>query len=203
MAVSPAFSGFFFCFAAMVLLLFVSVSAPTWNSIYFLRVNAISAPATQLRFGIFGTCVTGKGCSSATLGYPLTLSGLGNNTNYGNTALHNLTKALIVHPIAGALALLAMVWGFLGVCAASRACTILMSITAFFALLGSLLALGIDLALWIIMRDRYNNAGFHSVLGNAIWLTLGATVALILGTCTAACGSCGRFATGRMGGEKY
>ncbi len=91
----------------------------------------------------------------------------------------------------------------LGVCLASRACTILMSITAFFALLGALLALAIDLALWIIIRNRVRAAGFIASLGNANWLTVGAVAALILGTCTAACGSCGRFATGRMGGEKY
>jgi hypothetical protein len=203
MAISPAFTGLFFCFAAMVLLLFVSVSAPTWSDVYFLRVNAPATPSTQLRYGIFGYCVTGKGCSAATFGYPLSLAGLGNNQTFGTTGLHNLTKALIVHPIAGALALLAVIWGMLGVCAASRACTILMSITAFFALLGALVAFAIDLALWIIMRDDVQNAGYSATLGNAIWLTLGAFVALILGTCTAACGSCGRFATGRMGGEKY
>ncbi len=50
------------------------------------------------------------------------------------------------------------------------------------------------------LKPRFD---FFFQQGNAIWLTLGATVALILGTCTAACGSCGRFATGRMGGEKY
>jgi len=188
----------------MVLLLFVSVSAPSWGSIYFLKVHAATTSTPEQRFGIFGYCVTGgAGCSAATFGYPLTLSGLGNDHNFGNTALHNLTKALIVHPIAGALSLLAMIWGFLGVCVASRACTILMSITAFFALLGALLALAIDLALWIIMRNRTQDAGYYAALGNANWLTVGAVAALILGTCTAACGALSPRFGGRMAGEKY
>jgi hypothetical protein len=62
----------------MVLLLFVSVSAPSWGSIYFLKVHAADAVTPEQRFGIFGYCLTGGGgCSSATFGYPLTLQGLG------------------------------------------------------------------------------------------------------------------------------
>ncbi len=63
-------------FAAMVLLLFVSVSAPTWNRIFFLEVRNA---ANYVRYGIFGYC-TNNGCSSHTFGYPLTLNALGNNT---------------------------------------------------------------------------------------------------------------------------
>lgn len=96
-----------------------------------------------------------------------------------------------------------------------------MSLTAFIGLLAALVALAIDLALWIIVRNRLQDRGYDADLvrllfpilsipsadplfqGNALWITVGACAALILGTCTAACGSCGRFATGRMGGEKY
>lgn len=198
---SPAFLGFFFCFAAMVLLLFVSVSAPTWNKIYFLEAkNGVN----YIRYGIFGYC-TNNGCSAHSLGYDLTLDPIGVNYSYTSTVLHNLTKAMILHPIAGALALLAMFWGFLGVMLASRVCTILMALTAFIALLASLIVFAFDLALWIIIRNKFNKngEGASASLGNANWLTVGACAALILGTCTAALGSCGRFARGRMAGEKY
>lgn len=78
-----------------------------------------------------------------------------------------------------------------------------MALTAFLAFLATIVAFAIDLALWIIIRQRMRQRGYSADLGNANWLTVGALVSLILGTFTAACGSCGRFATGRMGGEKY
>jgi len=205
MAISPAFTGFFWCFAALVLLLFVSVSCPTWRDIYFLKATAMGK---ELRWGLFGSCyqtIAGGAytCTKHTFGYNLDLTSIGVNANYSTTTLHEITRALIVHPIAGALALGAVIWGLLGVCAASRFCTVMMSLTAFLALVGALLALALDLALWLIVRKDLDNAGYSGTLGNAIWMTVGACAALVLGTCTAACGSCGRFATGRMGGEKY
>ena len=53
---SPAVPGLFFCFAAAVLLIFVSVSAPTWESISFLNVDT---GGTELHFGVFGYTGTG------------------------------------------------------------------------------------------------------------------------------------------------
>jgi len=204
MAISPAFTGFFWCFAAMVLLLFVSVSAPTWHDIYFLGAWS-SSKSTEIRYGIFGYCVVGGsgGCSKHSLGYDITLSPIGVDYSAETGILKNFTKVMVLHPIAGALALLSVLWGFLGVCMASRACTILMSLTAFLALLATLVVFAIDLILWLIVRSRIRDHGYHAGLGNANWLTAAAAGALILGACTAACGSCGRFATGRMGGEKY
>merc|ERR1712110_767933 len=51
MPAGAALPGLFFAFAAMVLLVFASVSAPVWNSISFL--NAGSGPSA-IRFGVFG-----------------------------------------------------------------------------------------------------------------------------------------------------
>lgn len=51
-----------------------------------------------------------------------------------------------------------------GVALASRTCTILMSLTAFLALLASLVALALDLALWIIIRNRIRDRGFEAEL---------------------------------------
>ena len=56
---------FFFCFAAMVLLIFVSVSSPVWENIYFLTATVTD----EIRYGIWGYCITGGECSKATLGY--------------------------------------------------------------------------------------------------------------------------------------
>ena len=51
MAASAALPGLFFCFAACVLLIFVSVSPPTWESVYFLNAGT---GAGRIRFGVFG-----------------------------------------------------------------------------------------------------------------------------------------------------
>ena len=53
---SPAVPGLFFCFAAAVLLVFVSVSAPTWESISFLNVHNGDR---VIHFGVFGYTGTG------------------------------------------------------------------------------------------------------------------------------------------------
>lgn len=47
MAAGPALPGLFLVFAAMVLLIFVCVSTPTWNAISFLNVGSV-------RYGVFG-----------------------------------------------------------------------------------------------------------------------------------------------------
>ena len=69
MAAGAALPGLFFCFAACVLLVFVSVSPPTWDSVYFLNTGT---GAGRIRFGVFG--YTG---SSTSVGYyfPAPLNG--------------------------------------------------------------------------------------------------------------------------------
>jgi len=118
-------------------------------------------------------------------------------------ALQRLTNALILHPIAGGVALLALVFGFIGVCAASRVSTILMAFFAAIAALASLVIFVIDMVLWILVRNRVRDAGGAAELGNCNWFTVGAVVALFLSMCTSFCGAFGRFASGRAAGEKY
>ena len=48
---SPAVPGLLFCFAAAVLLVFVSVSAPTWERISFLDVHTLGR---TIHYGVFG-----------------------------------------------------------------------------------------------------------------------------------------------------
>ncbi|GJJ13590.1 putative secondary metabolism biosyntheticenzyme [Clathrus columnatus] len=166
---SPAAPGLFFAFAAMVLLIFVSVSVPTWNAIYFLRVFT---EGHDIRFGIFG--FTGSGRS---VGYTFDPSIVGlSNTNLNNTVIRGLTSALILHPIGAALAALAVLFGLCGA-AYSRVGTIFMTLTTTIAALVTLVAFIIDMVLWGIARERIRHdgpAGTTATLGNANWLTLAA-----------------------------
>ncbi|KAF8919506.1 hypothetical protein CPB85DRAFT_811378 [Mucidula mucida] len=93
MAASPALPGLLLCFAATVLLIFVCVSSPTWEKISFLNVG-------PTHYGVFG--FTG---SSTGIGYKFQANQLGLNSdsrldNINTSVINNLTKTLILHPIA-------------------------------------------------------------------------------------------------------
>lgn len=185
--------------AAMILLLFASVSPPAWESVYFLKA---SVGGSTTVFGVLGQCVKGGSCTSKHVGYDLTLNGA-SNVNINSTVLHNLTFALIIHPIAGFFAFVAVVFGLVGLAAASRVATIFMAIFVFFAGFLALVVFVIDMVLWNVVKDRIIDAGNTATLGNANWFTVGAVAASLLSVCTSCCGAFGRFATGRSAGEKY
>ncbi|KAF9462289.1 hypothetical protein BDZ94DRAFT_1261529 [Collybia nuda] len=165
----------------MVLLIFVCVSVPTWNAISFLNVGV---GANQIRYGVFG--FTGSGIG---IGYDFQGGG---STDLNTTVMHNLTKTLILHPIAAGLAGLAFLFGL---CGASyhRVGTILMTLLSGVAALATLLAFVIDMVLFGITRNRLRGQGMPAQYGNANWMVLGALVALLLGFCASACGVFGRY----------
>ncbi|WVR09590.1 hypothetical protein IAU60_006661 [Kwoniella sp. DSM 27419] len=196
--VSPAFPGMFFCFCAVALLVFASVSPPAWDKVDFLHVNTT---AGRIVYGVFGYCVEGGQCSRRSIGYGLNAAGIDTSGLPG--VLHNLTYTLILHPIAGGFAFFALVFGLIGTAAASRVATIFMAILASIGALITLVIFVIDMVLWNVLKNRLQDQGYSAGLGNANWLTVGALGALLLAMCTSTCGACGRFASGRNAGEKY
>ncbi|KAK0448340.1 pali-domain-containing protein [Desarmillaria tabescens] len=183
MPASAAIPGLFCCFAATVLLVFVSVSTPTWNSVYFLHAG-VGSSAT--RFGVFGS--TG---SSITIGYKFEAAGF-NSSSLNTSVIYNLTKTLILHPIAAGLAGLAFLFGLCGA-GYHRAGTVFMSLLAALATLVTLVAWVIDMVLFGIARNNFRDQNFDSQYGNACWLTLGALIALLLAFCASACGVFGNY----------
>ncbi|KAK1217498.1 hypothetical protein PQX77_019849 [Marasmius sp. AFHP31] len=175
MAASPALPGLFLCFAAAVLLIFASVSAPTWNAVYFLQGG-------EVRYGIFG--FTG---SDTSIGYWF----MGPDA-VNSRAMHNLTFALILHPIAAGLAGLAVLFGICGA-GYHRAGTVLMTLLSGLATIITLIVWVLDMVLFGITRNRFRDNGIPAQYGNANWLVLGALVALLLGFCSSACGIFGSY----------
>jgi len=175
---SPAVPGLFFCIAATVLLIFVSVSVPTWNSIYFLRV---SFGGLHYRFGVLGYTGT-----KAHIGYhfPITTGDLSH--------LHTLTCTLILHPIAAGLSGLAVLFGLCGA-EYHRSGTVLMALSSSLAALVTLVAFILDITLFSIARHEFRKFGWSAQFGNALWLTLGALGALALGFCTSTFGIFGAY----------
>ncbi|CAE6339881.1 unnamed protein product [Rhizoctonia solani] len=186
---SPALPGLFFCFAACVLLVIVTVSAPIWNDVSFLNA---SVAGREIHFGVFG--YTG---SERRLGYEIDPAILGLNTdNLNTTTIRNLTYIMVLHPVAAGLAGLAVIFGLCGA-AYSRVGTIFMSLAAALATICTLIVFVIDMVLWGIARNRIRDEGASANYGNANWMVAGALAALLLGFCSAALGSCGRFSRRR------
>jgi hypothetical protein len=184
--VSPALPGLFCCFAAFVLLVFACVSGNVWGSISFLNATV---NGRLIHFGVFGYTGIGK----AVVGYNIQDAvGSFPDSTLDTKALYDLTVALILHPIAAVFALVACLFGLCGA-GFSRIGTILMSLSAALATLITLVIWVIDMSLWGIVRNRIRNhgpPGSTANYGNANWLVLGALIALLLGFCTAAFGSC-------------
>ncbi|KAG8946007.1 hypothetical protein FRC04_012126 [Tulasnella sp. 424] len=179
--------GLFFCFAALVLLVFATVSAPIWDSISFLNTNI---GGREIHFGVFG--YTG---SARHLGYAINQLDTRNNL-FNSTVVHNLTYVLVLHPIAAGLAFLAVVFGLCGA-ASHRVGTIIMSVAAALATILTLVVWVIDMVLFGILRNKLRGQGYPAQYGNANWLVLGALIALLLGTCTSFFGIFGSYRTKR------
>jgi len=182
---SPAVPGLFFCFAAMVLLIFASVSVPIWDKVTFLNTTV---GGKTVDFGVFG--YTG---SKHMLGYSFQQAlGLTTDSKLGESVIHNLTYVLILHPIGAALSFIAVVFGLCGA-GYSRIGTIMMTLAAVLALLVTLVAWVIDLALFSIVKHEITNNGGSASYGIANWFTIAAWVSLVLGFCAGLCGSFGRY----------
>jgi len=179
MPASPALLGIFFCFAATVLLIFVSISPPTWDKISFLNVRS---GGREIRYGLYGR--TG---SRTSIGYRFIPESSGVNTN----VIANLTKALILNTIAAVFAGLAFLFGLCGA-ARYRVGTFLMAALAWIATVITLFVWVYDMSLFGIVRGRYRDRDIPAEYGNANWLVLGALVALLLAACTGTCGIFGR-----------
>jgi len=174
MPVSPALLGLFFCLAAAVLLTFVSISAPTWNEVSFLTAGSGDA---VIGFGVFGH----SKATHVSVGYRFNPSSLEFNDQTLNTpVILNLTKTLILHPIAAGMAGLAF---FCGLCGVSwhRAGTVIMVLLSSSATVVCLMAFLFDMVLFGIARRQFRDQGIPSQYDNACWLTLAALVAIFLG----------------------
>ncbi|KDN44362.1 pali-domain-containing protein [Tilletiaria anomala UBC 951] len=206
----PATFGTILALAAAVLLALVTVNTPIIKSIYFLQATissgsngsgSSSAPGSKTAtFGTLGYCIDST-CSKPALGYEFDPNGLLGISyiprQYTGLAVKGLTYTLVLHPVACAISIVAvllgilahcseMAMGCLGACATGTAAGI------------ALIAFGLDLALFLIAKKRIESInGGSAQLGSALWLTVAAWVLLALGGCTFGCGMCGGGSGGR------
>ena len=152
MAAGAAVPGLFFSFAAMVLLIFASVSPPTWEAVSFLDATQ---GQTTTNFGVFG--YTG---SPTTVGWYFPPA-LGDST-LNNIVFHNFTFVLILIPIGAGLSGLAVLFGICGA-AYHRAGTVFMTLTGGLAFLVTLVAWVIEMVLFGVARHHMRDRGIDEI----------------------------------------
>jgi len=187
--------GTFLLFAASILLLITTISAPVVNDIAILKVtltNSSNARHSSVTFGTFGHCVLDVApassdqdyCSKKKIGYNPALIMDGIDSTHFNTASVDTTKALtrvmVLHPVACGLSfiafLLALGSGFFG--------AILAACVAALAWIVTVVVMACDFVLFGIIKNHINKdgSGSHAFYSVGMWTILAAMILLLLAT---------------------
>ncbi|TDL21147.1 pali-domain-containing protein [Rickenella mellea] len=157
---------------SMALSIVVSVSAPTLNSVYFIDVVV---GGRSNHFGIFG-----HKDSAPSFGYDFGPSVIGySDSQLTSPAIHNLTKALILHPIAASVSFLGFISLIPQYFTVSTFTSVNQALWTFLAFILTLASWLIDIILFTIVRRAIRDHGgdITAGFGNAIWLALAAVAA--------------------------
>jgi len=186
--------GVIFIFAASILLLITTISAPVINDIAILKVTLTNSSAlrhSSVTFGTFGHCVLDVApantdqdyCSGRKIGYsPASIMNAIDGTGFSIAAsatADGLTNTMILHPIACGLAFIA----FLLSIGAGVIGSLLGAAVAALAWIITLVAMAIDFTLFGIIKDHVNNDGSGSVafFDVGMWTILAAMILLFFG----------------------
>ncbi|CAL1717176.1 unnamed protein product [Somion occarium] len=173
---NPAFPIFFLICSAFVLLTLVTFSVPFISSFYFLH----SSVAGGIKYGIWGWCLdVDDSCSPKQFGY-----------HEDPELVPILIKLHVLFPIAAGFALLASLNLIPVVCSRYRELYpfTLFAVLSFLAFVSSLAGFAVSIATWTIALDRFHRDGFQASFGPLIWMSLAATVILLLVALNAVCG---------------
>jgi hypothetical protein len=208
----------FLFFAAFVLMLLVTLSAPIINPIYLFRMAARvggtgASSRGHINFGVFGYCLgamettilglstsSGGRCSPKRLGYRFddnVARALG-VSDITDMISRVTTSVFVLNPIATGLTFIAFLISLFmlrkGANGTSRLPSFLTFGVGILAALVTTAAFIANIAIVAIVRNRIRNDLDGAVTmdwGNAVWMTLGAVVALWLALIGAMCGICG------------
>jgi hypothetical protein len=196
--------GTFFIFAAAVLLLITTITAPVVNNFSMLKVtltNSSDIRNSAVTFGTFGYCVLDVApaatdqdwCTRRSIGYsPMKIMQVIDNTQYSTASVKTadgLTRVQILHPIACAIAFIAFFFSIgAGICGSLFA-----SMFAAVAWIVTFVVLITDFVSWGIVKDRVNDdgSGSHAVFGIGMWTELAAMILLFFGAFLVLCSCCG------------
>jgi hypothetical protein len=186
--------GTFFLFAAAVLLLITTITAPVVHDIAMLKVTLTNSSAlrhSSVTFGTFGHCVLDvapaatdqDACTGRSIGYsPMKIMEVIDNTQYSTASIDTadaLTRVQILHPIACAVAFIAFLFALgAGICG-----SVLAFLVAGVACIITLIVLITDFISWGIVKDHVNKdgSGSHANFGVGMWTELASMILLFLG----------------------
>jgi len=218
-------------FTAFLLLLLVSLSVPIIKSIYLFRLAALvqesiieSSVSGSVTFGVWGYCTSAineevvgiskseaGSCSKPHLGFTFdsTVTKALGVSSITNALSKATTGALVLHPIACGLTFLALLCS-LGLLhprtAGTRLSSLLTLFTSVFAAFITTVVFLIDVILVGVLHSHVSKdtgGDVSASYGDAVWMTLGAALAIWM-ACVGACAgvfSCGGFR--RKRGDRY
>ncbi|KAJ7470666.1 pali-domain-containing protein [Mycena latifolia] len=220
-------------FIAFLLLLLVTLSVPIAKTIFLFRLSAKassslldSSASASISYGVFGWCVseidvafvgvhdnTPAECSKAHLGYTFdgTVAKALHVSGFENLISKTLTGALALHPVVAALTFVTLLISLFmlrrGSNGTSRLPSLLALIIGLLTAVLTTIVFLIDCILVAVVRKHVHN-DTDGVLtltwGNAVWLTLTATILLWVanvGSCAGVCG--GNRRRTAVDAEKY
>jgi len=137
------------------------------------------------RFGAWGMCQTAgqDKCSPRSFGYDLPgmLTQIAANGSVTfHSSLRNATKANILVPIACGITFLAMLIAW----TSNKFGFFFASFISIFAFIVSLAAMVANFAIYGMAKNDAHSAGLKADYGSAMWMLLGATIALLLAALT-------------------
>ncbi|KAJ3994066.1 pali-domain-containing protein, partial [Lentinula boryana] len=209
-------------FIAFLLLLLVTLSVPIIKTIYLFTLTAsvsslLESASSSVKFGVWGYCISGVNVGSVPpthLGYTVDSTVASALNLDSNELVHvvseTTTAALVLHPIACGLTFLTLLVSLFMLRRGSNGTVRLPSlITLGVGILATLLTtiiFLIDVIVVAVIRNGVKDDTNGVVTlnwGNAVWMALGATLALwlaMLGTCGGVCACGARY---RRNTEKF
>jgi len=187
--------GTFLLFAAAVLLLITTISAPVVGDIAILKVtltNKSDIRHSSVTFGTFGHCVLDVApaetdqdyCTKKSIGYnPATIMETIDKVSYNTASIDTskaLTRVMILHPIACGLAFIA----FLLSLGAGVFGALLASFVSAITFLITLAVMACDFVAFGIIKDKVNKdgSGSHAFYSVGMWTILAAMILLFFAT---------------------
>jgi hypothetical protein len=179
-------------FIALVLLIVTCITAPAVHDLAIMKVvlgNWTGSEHSTVNFGSFGYCITdeangGHTCSKSMIGYsPSAVMNAIENTQFSTSAIdatNDLTKVMVLHPVAAGLAFIAFLLA-LGAGVVGSLFAALVSVLTF---LVTAVVLICDFVLFNVVKNDVNSdgSGSDASFSVGIWTVLVAGICALLGS---------------------
>ncbi|KAF8910604.1 hypothetical protein CPB84DRAFT_1764109 [Gymnopilus junonius] len=163
---NPAFYVFLATLTAFILLILTTFSVPLVSTFYFMH----STQANGVTFGMWGWCLDdGSLCSSSQLGF-----------TWQPEVSIPITKALVFYPITVVFTFFTLASLIPVLCVRTAQSDKIFVISAWISFAFSVLSFLLMIGIWGVAKSRFEERGFSTSYGNLPWMSLAATLLLLL-----------------------